>query len=681
MSVDLADDIVRDFLIEAGEILEQLGEQLITLEGHPDNRDLLNGIFRSFHTIKGGAGFLRFDAMVDVCHRVEDIFNRLRRGQRSVDPRLMDVTLKVVDLLNHMVQQIKEGKTPPTVTVMLLEELHCLAHDEIPWESASEHADVSSDIDGNPGPSVVSDRHITAPAQAAAVPDEASTAVRAGLRKESSRHVQPSGRTSAERNDDDPITDEESEALLGARHSANKAGLVPRPQPSEKIAVLSEVPAGHDPQRQEYGEAALKVPAISPIANPSHPPLDAPSVLPSTTKRSRVNREPPSPATLRVDTRALDQIMNMVGELVLIRNRLVMLQSTMADDALSKAVANLDLVTTNIQAALMRARMQPIRKVFARFSRVVRDLGRSLNKEVELTMIGEDTDLDKNLVDALAEPMIHLVRNAVDHGLELPQVREAAGKSRMGKITLAAEHEGDHILLTVSDDGAGIDAHTLRCKAIEKGLVDKDDAARLNDRDCYSLIFSPGFSTKLEVSDISGRGVGMDVVKTQIAQLNGTVEVDSTLGQGTQIHIKVPLTLAIVPTLTALLGGQIFAFPLASVEEIFNLNPGHTHYVSGELVVRVRGKSLPLYYLGKWLLRDARGLAMDRGHVVVVNVSGQRAGFVVDQLIGQEEVLIKPLGAMLHSVQGLAGAAITGNGRIALILDIPGLIGAYAHRP
>jgi len=297
---------------------------------------------------------------------------------------------------------------------------------------------------------------------------------------------------------------------------------------------------------------------------------------------------------------------------------------------------------------------------------------------VQLEMHGEETDLDKNLVEALADPLVHLVRNAVDHGIEMPDQREAAGKPRTGILTLAAEQEGDHILLIIEDDGGGMDPDVLRTKAVEKGMMDEDAAARLSDRECFELILAPGFSTKTEISDVSGRGVGMDVVKTRIAQLNGSVEIDSELGKGTRLSIKVPLTLAIMPTLMVKLRSQTFAFPLVSVVEIFHLDLRKTNVVDGQRVVMVREKALPLFYLTRWLVADAACEQLpSSGHVVVVNIGTQQVGFVVDHLIGQEEVVIKPLGTMLQGTQGMAGATITGDGKIALILDLPGLMKAY----
>jgi len=327
----------------------------------------------------------------------------------------------------------------------------------------------------------------------------------------------------------------------------------------------------------------------------------------------------------------------------------------------------------------MKTRMQPIKKVFGRFPRVVRDLARNLKKEINLELVGEETDLDKNLVEALADPLVHLVRNSVDHGIEFPDIREANGKSRMGQVVLSAEQEGDHILLCISDDGAGMDPGKLRRVAVEKGLYDEDTAARLSDIEAFNLIFAPGFSTKKEISDVSGRGVGMDVVKTKINQLNGTVEIQSVLGKGTRFIIKVPLTLAIMPTLMIMLGQQTFALPLVSVNEIFHMDMSKTHVVDGQDCIAIRDQAIPLFYLKDWLVKNGgTGSRQPFAHVVIVTVGTRRVGFVVDQLIGQEEVVIKPLGKMLQGTPGMAGATITGDGTIALILDIPSLLRRYA---
>ncbi|MDX5411295.1 MAG: chemotaxis protein CheA [Thauera sp.] len=677
MSFDPNDDILQDFLVEAGELLEHLNEQLVELEQRPQDSALLNAVFRSFHTVKGGASFLNLTHLVEVCHRAEDVFNVLRNGERVIDAGLMDAVLRVVDVVNSMFAEIHSGKEPSPSDPALLEEL--LAY---------------TTPGGAPAAAAPAPAAEPAPEPSAGGDDITDAEFEAMLDAAQGKHTAPAAAASAggeAKVGGDEITDDEFEALLDQLHGggAPKAATPPAAAAPAVPADTAKSAAGGDEITDDEFEALLDelhgkgTPAASAPAAPAAPkavakPAPAPAPAAAT--------PPAAPAaaaetTVRVDTKRLDDIMNLVGELVLVRNRLATLKASMGDGDVAKAVANLDVVTADLQMAVMKTRMQPIKKVFGRFPRVVRDLARALNKEVNLEMQGEETDLDKNLVEALADPLVHLVRNAVDHGIESPEERERAGKSRAGTVILAAEQEGDHILLSIEDDGKGMDPEVLRRKAVEKGLMDEETAARLDEKDCYNLIFHAGFSTKTEISDISGRGVGMDVVKTRIAQLNGSVEIDSRKGKGSRLSIRVPLTLAIMPTLMVVLGNQPFALPLASVSEIFDLDENRTNVVDGQLTVMVRNKALPLFYLRKWLVRNPHTAgSKPGGHVVMVQVANQKVGFVVDQLIGQEEVVIKPLGAMLHGMPGFAGATITGDGRIALILDVPSLMKKYARR-
>lgn len=639
MALDTDDEILQDFLVEAEEILEGLNEQLVDLENRPDDSDLLNSIFRGFHTIKGGAGFLALDAMVTLCHKGEDVFNLLRQGDRSVDSEMMDTFLRVLDTLNSMFAEIQSGQEPTPAEQDILNKL-------------SHYQD--------------------APAESLPAPEP--------------EHV-------AEKSGDDEITEDEFEALLDELHGGAPSGKTASTAPDDSAS-------GSDEMTQEEFEALLdelegkqsapaetaEKPAPAPAETASKPaPEPAPTAKPEKAAESpaaaakpATPKAAPAETSVRVDTARLDEIMNMVGELVLVRNRINTLESVFEDEEMAKAVNNLGVVTGDLQAAVMKTRMQPIKKVFGRFPRVVRDIARSLKKEINLETQGEDTDLDKNLVEALADPLVHLVRNAVDHGVEMPDDRERAGKPREGNVLLGAAQEGDHILLTISDDGAGMDPEVLRRKAVEKGVMDEEAASRLTESECFALIFSPGFSMKQEISDISGRGVGMDVVKNSISKLNGVIDIQSELGKGTKFLIKVPLTLAIMPTLMVMLGNQIFAFPLVSVNEIFHLELDRINTVDGQQTIMFRNKALPLFYLRKWLTDDLGDEPrQEQEHVVIVNVGTRQVGFVVDKLIGQEEVVIKPLGAMLQGTRGLAGATITGDGRIALILDFPELMAAY----
>ena len=759
MSFEADEEILQDFLVEAGEILEQLSEQLVELENRPDDMDLLNAIFRGFHTVKGGAGFLQLDALVACCHIAENVFDILRKGERKVTSELMDVVLQALDTVNSMFDQVRDRQEPTPADPALLEALSQLAQpasadeaaaapqpapepapaaepEAAPSAGTADSGDITDDefeqlLDalhgdgGNPAaqpaipekPAAAADSdEITddefealldqlhgsgkAPAAAPAAPaagaaadspasgsaasddisdDEFEALLDELHGKGSAPGQQAAGEVDAGESPataaagSDNITDDEFEALLDQLHgkgsapgaAAESAGAVTPPKPAAppaKPAAKAETPK---PAAKSAAAPAAKAPA-APVASKPANAAEAPAA---------------AETTVRVDTARLDEIMNMVGELVLVRNRLVRLGLSSGDEELGKAVANLDVVTADLQMSVMKTRMQPIKKVFGRFPRVVRDLARNLKKEINLELIGEETDLDKNLVEALADPLVHLVRNSVDHGIEMPDEREAAGKARTGKVVLSAQQEGDHILLTIVDDGKGMDPEILRAKAVEKGMMEKDAADRLSDTECFNLILAPGFSTKTEISDVSGRGVGMDVVKTKISQLNGTINIESTKGQGTRIAIKVPLTLAIMPTLMVMLADQAFALPLVSVNEIYSLDLSRTNVVDGQEVIIVRDKALPLFYLKRWLMPGVEDTSdHSAASVVIVSVGTQRVGFVVDQLVGQEEVVIKPLGRMLQGTAGMAGATITGDGRIALILDIPSLLKRYARR-
>ena len=716
MSFGADEEILQDFLVEAGEILEQLSEQLVELESRPDDADLLNAIFRGFHTVKGGAGFLQLNELVECCHIAENVFDILRKGERHVDSELMDVILEALDAVNGMFSEVRERAPVTAATPELLAALARLAEPAAAVVAAPEPEPVvqaavtadGGDITDNEFELLLDSLNaVKAAADAPAASEDISDAEFESLLDQlhgkgsfAPDAVAPAPAAEpAAAPASNEITDDEFEALLDQLHGkgsfsadaleapAAEPGAAAKPASPDHItdhefeSLLDEL-HGKGQFSEVATQAVAAKPAPAPAAVVAKKPEPARPAAPARAPAAHPDKPAASEAetTVRVDTARLDDIMNMVGELVLVRNRLVRLGLNSNDEAMSKAVSNLDVVTADLQTAVMKTRMQPIKKVFGRFPRLVRDLARQLKKEINLELVGEETDLDKNLVEALADPLVHLVRNAVDHGCETPEEREAAGKSRCGKVILSAEQEGDHILLSISDDGKGMDANVLRAIAVKKGLMDKDAADRLSESDCYNLIFAPGFSTKTEISDVSGRGVGMDVVKTKIAQLNGSLNIYSTLGQGSKIVIKVPLTLAIMPTLMVMLGNQAFAFPLVSVNEIFHLDLSRTNVVDGQEVVIVRDKALPLFYLKRWLVASAAHEEQREGHVVILSVGTQRIGFVVDQLVGQEEVVIKPLGKMLQGTPGMSGATITGDGRIALILDVPSMLKRYAAR-
>lgn len=769
MAFDADEEILQDFLVEAGEILELLSEQLVDLEQNPDDRDLLNAIFRGFHTVKGGAGFLQLDALVHCCHAAENVFDTLRNGKRRVNSELMDVVLQALDSVNAMFAQVRNMEEPTPADTALIEQLNVLAEpedesaaaapadsesaDEYPEEMTDAAEDVAADElqdgditddefeqlldalnEGEKGTSITETVATASPGTDENISDDEFEALLdelhgKGQHKGAPQSSAPSAPTDAgTAAGGDDITDDEFEALLDELHGKGQFnGGVAQTESSEPAKTASKAPSGEkggdlitddefenlldqlhgqgkgpsvggdakpaakpaakaEKPAKATGKSAAKAEGGKPTEKPAQPEKPAAArpaapAKPVDDERATATRESANAAdtTVRVDTKRLDDIMNMVGELVLVRNRMQRLSNEIANEHMQKAVSNLDVVTSDLQSAVMQTRMQPIKKVFGRFPRVVRDLARNLKKEINLVLKGEDTDLDKNLVEALSDPLVHLVRNAVDHGIEMPDDREAAGKPRTGRIILSAEQEGDHILLSIEDDGAGMDPDKLRQKAVDKGLFDADAAERLTVTECYNIIFMPGFSTRDQISDVSGRGVGMDVVKTKISQLNGSINIQSELGKGSRILIKVPLTLAIMPTLMVMLGDQSFALPLVNVVEIFHLDLTKKNIVDGRECIVVRDRVYPLFHIKRWLVKGSMGEPEpENGHVVIVAMGTKRVGFVVDQLIGQEEVVIKPLGRMLHGTPGMAGATITGDGRIALIIDVPSLLQRYA---
>ncbi|MGQ0501699.1 MAG: chemotaxis protein CheA [Panacagrimonas sp.] len=577
MGTGVDDDVRNDFLIEAGELLQTLGGQLVELESRPSDPALLNAIFRAFHTIKGGAGFLALGPMVELCHVAEEVFDALRSGRRSVDAVLLDAALKSLDQLQCMLDVIAAGQAPASPPPELLVQL-----------------------------------------RAQAAPSSA-------------------------------ITEDEFEALLDELHGKKSA---PQPAPS---------PASH---------AAVQVPTAAvpePAARPGSPPAKE--------AREAERKAPVRDESIRVDTARLDRMMNLVGELVLVRNRL---KATGAGDAGMRAIRDLDVITRSLQDAVMRVRMQPIGKLFSRFPKLARDVARGLGKQIEVDLQGADTDLDKNLVEALSDPLVHMVRNSVDHGIEMPEQRRAAGKPLAGRLSLAAMQQGQQIVITISDDGAGMNCERLRAKAVDKGLMDGSTAAALSPQQCLELVFLPGFSTRDVATDLSGRGVGMDVVKSAIDRLGGSVAIESSPGIGSRFTLRLPLTLAILPALLVNVRDRRYALPLASVNDVFALDTARTRRLDHWDVVPQRDGQLRLIDLERWCGHEPEA---GPRHVVVVTVGSERYGLVVHQVRSREEIVVKPLGASIRGLAGVAGASVTPEGRVILILDPAGLLRAGAASP
>src|SRR5690606_31320838 len=572
-------------------------------------------VFRGFHTLKGGAGFLSITPMVELCHVAEETLGLARSGKAELLAHHFDAAQQSLDWLQAMLDAVAAGTEPAPAPANLIAQF---------------------DIGTAPAPT----------------PVKAVTTVATG-------------------NDSDLISEDEFEALLDALHGSTAPGVTPAAKADDDLISEDEFEALLD---QLHGGAAPGAQPLAAVIAPAPPPRPAPAPAPKPTA-------PPKPAakavepeqTVRVDTKRLDAIVNLIGELVLSRNRLKTLRTRLKDEELDRAVSTLDIATARLQSAVMRTRMQPVGKVFSRFPKVARDVARAMDKEVDLELVGADTELDRNLVEALADPLVHLVRNAIDHGVEAPDLREAQGKPRMGHVRLSAQQEGDYVSIEIQDDGAGIDPERLRAKAREKGLIDPEAAARLSSEECLHLVFLPGFSTKQEVTDISGRGVGMDVVQSRIRELSGQIQIQSELGRGSRFLIRVPLTLAILPTLLVQAGGDVYALPLARVMEVLHAPATSLGWFDGRAVLDRKTHTLALLDLRQWL--GVTPMPTTLLTIVVLQMGETRFGLVVDQVRGREEVVIKPLPRALRGLNGYAGATLIGDGRMALILDVDGLRG------
>lgn len=563
-------ELLADFLTEAGEMIDSLGEQIVAFEQSNADPEQLNALFRVFHTLKGSAGFLEIQPMVELCHAAEEVMGAVRTGQLGHSAELVDCISQAVSWLDAALAELSNGEVITPADPALIKSLRAVCG----------------------GPAA----------------DEADVNVDAILGEDSG----------------DPISDDDFEALLDAFHGTAT--------PSDNLAELQPEP-------------------------PPVPPAVAP--------KARVE------TSIRIDTDRLDAVVNQVGELVLVRNRLKRLRESVDDPLLDRTLGHLDQVTTGLQSSVMLMRMQPVRKVFSKIPKIVRDLSRSLDKKIEVLLEGEDTELDRTLVESLSEPLVHLVRNAVDHGIEAPAKRLENRKPEAGRLTLAAQQVGDHIHIEIRDDGAGIDPSVIRAKAIEKGVIDRESAARLDAQECLDLIFRPGFSTRDAVSEVSGRGVGMDAVRSKIVELNGSVEISSEVGAGSAFLIRLPLTLAILPALMVTVSEREFAIPVTAIEEVARFDPDRVECLGSREVMRRADDIIPLIRMDRWV---GQASTAEQQHCVVVDVGRERRALLVDAVPGREEIVVKPLGRMMAGLAGIAGASVTGDGGIALVLDLPGLL-------
>ncbi|MBK0414457.1 chemotaxis protein CheA [Chromobacterium haemolyticum] len=616
------EELLQDFLMESTDLLSDVDNKLVELEKRPEDKALLNDIFRGFHTIKGGAGFLNVGPMINLCHRTENLFDKLRNGQLHITAGIMDVILDATGIVRDMFGTMGQGLMPSEADPRILAALDAA----LAGEALSEEA-----------PTVE-------PAPAAAPAPAPATA--------------PSAPTPAAGNGQGPDWNQLYQAVA--------PGGAPTPTPAATPAPAPQAAA-----------AAPAAPAPAPVAATPATPKPAAKPAPSKPAASAPSSSGPQENTIRIDTVRLDMVLNLSGEIGLTKNRLTTLRTEILQGnrdtntlrSLDEAISQLDLLVGDLQNAVMKTRMQPIGRLFQKYPRLARDLARQLGKEVELVLSGEETELDKTMIEDLNDPLVHLVRNAVDHGIEQPEDRIAAGKKPQALVQLTAEQVGDHILIEITDDGKGMNADALRRKAIEKGLIDQESANSLDEKQCLQLIFLPGFSTKDQISSVSGRGVGMDVVRTNIQKLNGRIDINSVPGEGTRISISLPLTLAILPVLVVRACNQPFAVPLAMVREIITIDPNAIQEVSGKPTIVVRDEILPLKTLAGLLGWEPT----QKPYFGVLMQSAEKSFILaIDSFVGRDDVVIKPLQNIRP--KGVAGATLSGDGSVVLVLDMEDLL-------
>ncbi|WRF13813.1 chemotaxis histidine kinase/response regulator CheAY2 [Helicobacter pylori] len=643
--MDDLQEIMEDFLIEAFEMNEQLDQDLVELEHNPEDLDLLNRIFRVAHTIKGSSSFLNLNILTHLTHNMEDVLNRARKGEIKITPDIMDVVLRSIDLMKTLLVTIRDTGS----------DTNNGKENEIEEAVKQLQAITSQNLEG---------------AKETSGTKEAPKEVKEEIKKENQTETKtPTAENPAS---DNPLADEpdldyanmsaeeveaEIERLLNKRQEADKERRAQKKQEAKQEVTPTKEPPKTETPKAPKTETKAKAKADT-----------------EENKAPSIGVE----QTVRVDVRRLDHLMNLIGELVLGKNRLIRIYSDVEErydgekflEELNQVVSSISAVTTDLQLAVMKTRMQPVGKVFNKFPRMVRDLSRELGKSIELIIEGEETELDKSIVEEIGDPLIHIIRNSCDHGIEPLEERRRLNKPETGKVQLSAYNEGNHIVIKISDDGKGLDPVMLKEKAIEKGVISERDAEGMSDREAFNLIFKPGFSTAKVVSNVSGRGVGMDVVKTNIEKLNGIIEIDSEVGVGTTQKLKIPLTLAIIQALLVGVQEEYYAIPLSSVLETVRISQDEIYTVDGKSVLRLRDEVLSLVRLSDIFKVDAILESNSDVYVVIIGLADQKIGVIVDYLIGQEEVVIKSLGYYLKNTRGIAGATVRGDGKITLIVDV-----------
>ena len=624
-------EIMEDFLIEAFELIEQIDHDLVELEANPEDLELLNRIFRVAHTVKGSSSFLNFDVLTELTHHMEDVLNKARKGELKITPDIMDVVLESVDMMKGLLESIRDNGSDAAAGIDIKNicvRLTQISEGEAP--SAAPEAPAAA-------PELVKEPEPVAPAEEAA--PEVSDAELSKL--------------------SDSEVEAEIERLLKVRKAEDQAR-----RASKGIAPKS-------PEEIAPATSAASAPAPKPAPSRER---DADKKVPAASSNSAVAQE----QTIRVEVKRLDHLMNLIGELVLGKNRLLKIYDDVEEryegekflEELNQVVSSLSLVTTDIQLAVMKTRMLPIAKVFNKFPRMIRDLSRELGKQIDLEISGEETELDKSIVEEIGDPLVHIIRNSCDHGIEDPETRKAMGKPEKGLVQLKAYNEGNHIVVEIVDDGKGLDADMLKAKSIEKGIITEREADAMSEKEAFGLIFKPGFSTAAKVTNVSGRGVGMDVVKTNIEKLNGIIDIESEVGKGTVMKLKIPLTLAIIQSLLVGTQEEFYAIPLASVLETVRVPIDDIYTIDGKNVLRLRDEVLSLVRLSDVFGVNKVFDGGDQTYVVIIGVAEAKLGIIVDTLVGQEEIVIKSMGDYLQNIPGIAGATIRGDGRVTLIIDV-----------
>ncbi len=653
--MDDLQEIMEDFLIEAFEMNEQLDQDLVELEHNPEDLDLLNRIFRVAHTIKGSSSFLNLNILTHLTHNMEDVLNRARKGEIKITPDIMDVVLRSIDLMKTLLVTIRDTGS----------DTNNGKENEIEEAVKRLQAITSQNLEG---------------AKEAPKKESQEEAKKENIKEnQENKAKSPTAKDFAS---DNPLADEpdldytnmsaeeveaEIERLLNKRQEVDKERRAQKKQEAK-------------PKQEEQAKPKQEVVPIKEAPKTETPKAPKTEIKTKAKADTKENKAPSIGVeqTVRVDVRRLDHLMNLIGELVLGKNRLIRIYGDVEErydgekflEELNQVVSSISAVTTDLQLAVMKTRMQPVGKVFNKFPRMVRDLSRELGKSIELIIEGEETELDKSIVEEIGDPLIHIIRNSCDHGIEPLEERRRLNKPETGKVQLSAYNEGNHIVIKISDDGKGLDPVMLKEKAVEKGVISERDAEGMSDREAFNLIFKPGFSTAKVVSNVSGRGVGMDVVKTNIEKLNGIIEIDSEVGVGTTQKLKIPLTLAIIQALLVGVQEEYYAIPLSSVLETVRISQDEIYTVDGKSVLRLRDEVLSLVRLSDIFKVDAILESNSDVYVVIIGLADQKIGVIVDYLIGQEEVVIKSLGYYLKNTRGIAGATVRGDGKITLIVDV-----------